>query len=215
MARTGITLAVILIVLTAGCSGLFGGDEDETATPAPPTETPTPTQTPEGAQTPFPADAETDEIVLRLSDIGFGYNFTGESVQRRTDASGETQRDFEEKGILKQHKRVFTLAESNQANEKPTTILSTVVIYETEDDAATDLQNTITNLESDGANVSQQSIASGITATQVTFQGNQGLNHVILYGQENNMLYFVMVTGEKQYHKENAIDLFMQMVVDI
>jgi len=213
MARTGAVLALFFLILTAGCLGLFDGDEDRQTATRTTTSTTAP-QTPESGLTLSLSDVNTDEIVLRLSDTGFGYNFTSEAIEYQENVSEEKKKRFEEKGIVKQHTRVFTRAASN-GEEHPTLIRSTVVIYEREEDARRDVQDAVNTINNQGGTTSQVRIASGITAEHVQFEDSNELKTIILYGREKNIVYYVMISGQEQYFEEETEELFIEMTVDV
>lgn len=204
------------MVITAGSIGILSGNNQ---TPSPAETSSQKTITSESAsehsnRTPLPTDTNIGEVVLKLPDTGFGYNFTSESIQYVSNASAETKQRLLEKGIQKQHTRVFTLTSSDK-EEKPILIRSTAVIYDNVESTENDLQNALNTFNSQGANTTRIQIASGITATQVQIKDNSGRYNVILYGKEENLLYYIIVTGEQRYYEERAKELFLEMVVDV
>lgn len=216
MSRKPVVLALSIIVLTAGCNGFLTNSNDGTSTPSLTTpetaETGTPSPTPR--QTPFPREVATDEIVLQLSDTGFGYNLSVESVETRENVSGETRQQLEDEGILKRHTRTFTRGSQDEEGS-PSVIRSTVIIYENESKAEEDVLNSLATLGDQGGTVSQVQIASGVTADQVRVEDSRGRRIVTLYGVENNMVYSLTIVGGDEYYESRAEELFIEMVVDV
>lgn len=215
-ALLGMALAIsviiaLIIVAFAGSGGLPPGGDDGGPT-ATPTGTPEePPGEPTGTRMP-PTAAPTDEVVLRLSDLGTDYNFTGESVSTAEDVSGEQARLFEERGIVKTHARTFRL--STETVDRPDIVISSATAYRSPEAAAAGLDRQVSSLEGSGATLTRVNVAVGVNATGATFENERGLRTAAIYGRTGSLVYSVTASSPDDYPRSAAADLFLKMHVD-
>jgi len=223
--RTGVLLLVVLSLL-AGCSLPFGGSGDDgqvTATEATPiddavetTARTTPTEaerTETSAAGPrYGTDTDTGAILLSLPELGAAYNFSSESVQRRSELSGSERTSFEEQGLLTRHERVFSLADGADG---PPVVISTAAVYESADDAANASPALVESIQDAGGTAEQVELASGIEATRVSGETQTGRKNVLMTWQTDNLVIWVVTSGIEQSYPELAEEYFVEMVVDV
>jgi hypothetical protein len=226
--RTGVLLLVVLSLL-AGCSFPFGGsggDGQVTATEATPiddavetTSATTPTEPDRIGTTEtsvagprYGTDTDTGAILLSLPELGAAYNFSSESVQRRSEQSGSERTSFEEQGLLTRHERVFSLADGADG---PPVVISTAAVYESEDDAANASPELIESIQDAGGTAEQVELASGIEATRVSGETQTGRKNVLMTWQTDNLVIWLVTSGIEQSYPELAEEYFVEMVLDV
>jgi hypothetical protein len=183
----------MLLVSTAGCNGIqgiFGSDQTtETDIADTPTETIQQTVNSDGVG---PSNTEeshtventnTDDIVIRLSDLNMDYNFTGGS----SEVTSINNTRLQHKQILKQEQRTFVLENQSRVNEQPVAIISVAIIYESQSTAETALQDHLSSFS--GSNTSRVEVA-GFEGWQTKFVTDDGLRNVAVLGQDRNLVYY-------------------------
>lgn len=215
LALLGMALAVsvilsLIVVAFAGSGGLPpGGDGGPTETPVGTPEdnaAGSPTGTPTGTEE---TTVPTDEVVLRLSDLGPDYDFTGESISTAEEATGERAALFEERGIVKTHTRTFRL--SDEDVDQPEMVISSATAYRSPETAEADLDRQVSSLEESGATLSRVNVRVGINATGATFESERGLRTAALYGRTGDLVYSVTASSQDEYPHGDAAELFLEM----
>lgn len=222
MQRSKLVVIVACFVVTAGCGGLGSlggssdaGDSTDTTTPTGgSTDTPTATSDDDTAdQGPaFGPETNTDDIVLRLSDLSSDYAYSGETNRRTSELSGEEQAQYESQGIVRQHSRSFR--RSSEA-AGPVLVYSEATVYENAEDVDAQLEEAQSTFENQSAEVETIELASGVTATQISYENDRGAQSVLMYYERHNLLLLVISSGQEQFHPERAQELMIQMVSDI
>lgn len=203
-------------MVTAGCSGgipFIDNSRQQTPTETQTTPTPTPADTSTSASQLYTAETNTGEIVLRLSDLGADYNASGETSKIRNELSEENRTEFKEKQIIKQHQRAFRLSNRDSLGEKPFVIFSSATVFESIIAAQSSLQNKTTSNISN-ATVSRVDIASN-TVLRIKFQNERGVNTILYYDRNKNLVYSILVAGREKFYDKRAEELFVRTMVDI
>lgn len=202
--RAVVPVLLVVLLLSAGCADIFGEQADPAESGGDGSQ--------DGESPLFSNSTDTDRLLLGLSEVGPEYNLTGESV---SDSDTAVVQDPNQRDFQFQHSRTFELSDVDQLGEKPFIIISSVIIYETPEEAEEGLENTVSGFQDGNASVSDVTVATGINATQVQFQADTGSRNVILYGRESNLIYFVITSGPDKYHSDNAQELYIEMYSDV
>ncbi|QLH81394.1 hypothetical protein [Halosimplex pelagicum] len=223
MKRVVACVLVVALIATAGCSGIQGIFESDqgTATEAPPSATVAGGETEAGGgpnadgsdagsgSGPYTVDGtDTEEIVIRLSDLGMEYNFTGGSSRLASadDAALRTQQ------IRKQNRRTFVLENRSRVGEQPVALVSVAIIYESSSAAETALQDHLGSF--DGANTSRVNVA-GFEGWQTRFTTDDELRNVAVFGRDANLVYYTVTAGTSRRHPGFSQELFAEMALDV
>lgn len=196
--RWGIIFLTLLLISSPGCQFVLddGGD-----------------QATENDADSLEQSVDTDEIVLRLSDIGFGYNLSNEVNETRNGVSKNRQTEFEEKGIRRQHRRLFTREDNSR--DLPEYILSSVIVYEGPAAAREDLSEAEASIEAQNGEISTVQIEDHGKVSQAVFRDSSGYYQTIVFDQQENLRYYVIVSDKNGYRPQLAQDLFAKMAEDI
>ncbi|WP_136603211.1 hypothetical protein [Salinigranum halophilum] len=219
--RTAIgAVLVALLLTTSGCALLpFEASESTPPSPTPfaPSSTPGADSTAGSDGSGYDSNTDTDEIVLRVSDLGPQYNFTTESLNRRGDLSEAQAERFANQSLLRQHQRVFTLvSETTDSNLAPV-VISTVAIYESPAAAGQQSPALIQSLREQGATVETVELASGYKVTQVQGQTSTGRHNTMLMWRSENLVVWLVTSSPRENgeYQEQARVLFIDMLVDV
>lgn len=203
-------VVVSLVVVSAGCSGLFGADSAPESTVDEPTPEPTDTQTEESETTAtYKPTLPTDDLLLSLREVPPPLNKSGERLRLREDLSEEELATYRERGIERFHERTFS--HSDPEDETPSIVVSTAIVYESSSDADRQLDTTLSNLSTNGATVSQTEVAGDITVRTAQFENNVGLHTVGYYYQSENLVFYVLAADEDEYREEFTRERFLDM----
>ena len=157
------------------------------------------------------SEIELEEVVIRLSDFESKYDFTSGLNETRSELSEDRKQAFEEKGVLRQYKRLFTREDGETG--VPYQIISTAVVYENESSAEVDLQSNLQNIRSKNGKVVETEI-SGVTVYEATWEAAS--DHVTIYRQKDNMLYFVFSTEKDDRDYSGKMrELMEKMIADV
>lgn len=214
---------IACFVVIAGCGGFNPlsdgsdtGDESKTTTQAieeTKSLTPTPTTSDTSSQDPlFDPDTDTDDIVLRLSDLPENYEYSGETNRRTTELSGEEQERYKSQGIVRQHSRSFRQAAESTG---PVLVYSEATVYKSADDVDAQLEETRSTFESQSAEIKTIELASGVTATQISYENDQESRNILMYYKRANLLLLIISSGQKQSYSESTQELMIQMISDV
>lgn len=171
---------------------------------------PTPTPTPPPQTTRSPADVDTETIQLTLSELSDGFTIAGDTVDNRDQATGETYRQMEDRGVQVLHERAFSAEDGSQ----PTYVFASVAVYDTGEDASDWLESHLGQIEDSDGTVGERDVSQSATARAARFQNDQGLRTVGLYQRQQNLVFYVAVSGE-DYDDETAERLFVAMLDDV
>jgi hypothetical protein len=209
---------VACIIVIAGCGGLnplSGSDADGTQTPVSTVQSTGTLTEDEGAvdqENTFGPDTDTGDIVLRLSDLPENYEYSGETNRQTAELSGEEREQYESQGILRQHSRSFRRSDDSTG---PVLVYSEATIYESADDVDAQIQEVRSTFESQSAEIETIELASGVTATQISYENDQGTQNVLVYYERDNLLLLIISSGQEQSYSERAQILMIQMISDI
>jgi hypothetical protein len=212
-------IAIVAGVNTVGDLGLtntsqFPQQGTETRT-IQPTEQNSSVEQDGASSTVYRTNLSTGTIVLGLPDLPSDFTFDGEIRQLRTNASGQQEDELIQQGIVLTHKRVFRGESNSSDNPVPSIVLSAAVVYENESISRTQLDETVETLQSNGANVSNRTITSDITGTQIQFTTDEGLQNTIIYHRDGNLLLYIITSGDTQYFAETAEEYLVEMIGDV
>jgi len=216
MVRRGVVVVIVAIVFAFAAGYLFSG-AGFLSSSSPPNATGTQTGATSGEITPtrtpiqYGTGIESGEVVIRLSDLNGQYDFVTESETYQSNASEDIRPQFEEKEVLKQHRRLFET--EDKTFETPVFIISSIAVYETRSAASRDLDQSIDRLSEDGT-VSSTDVRDA-TAQVVTYRDRQGNYQTIAYLQQSNTVYYVLTTDDTEYRQEYALELLAEMQVDM
>lgn len=219
MRRKIACLFIALMVTTSGCTTvqeILSGESSQTTISPPdsssPSKTSSKTSTP--SSTFFkPENTHVGEIVLRLSDLKNGYNITSDVNESVSTVSGERKSKFEQRGIIKQHRRLFT--RERNVEEGPLYILSSVIVYKNETSSNQDLRSSLTKIRNQGGETTEVELESDLSVIQAEYEDAQGYNHTIIYRKVGNMVYFVTTTATQNHHENLSRKLLLIMANDV
>ncbi|MBO4247368.1 hypothetical protein IL252_05970 [Halomicrobium sp. IBSBa] len=155
------------------------------------------------------ANVDTETIQLTLSELPDGFSIAGDTVQHRDQATGETYTQMVDRGVQVLHERAFSAEDGSQQ----TYVFASVAVYDTGADASGWLDSHLGQIENSGGTVSERDVAQSATATAARFQNDQGLRTVGLYQRQQNVVFYVAVSGD-EYDDETAEELFVAMLDD-
>ena len=217
--RLQIFVAITLVVFSAGCGGYFDTGETGTSTP---TEVIDEAQTQTSGRDVSQSDrnstrerlteSELRKVVISKSDLSGVYESDGQRTLSPEEASSGTANQFEQRQLSLIIERTFTL--SDQDNDEPEIIFSSVMQYQSAKAADTDFERIIDGFRESDSSVSQQPVG-GITATVVTFENNRGYQNTVYYGKEGSMVFYVVTSDNDRLFKERTKELFIKMSISI
>jgi len=185
-----IIFGLITLVLLSGCVGSFGGNDQ--------TEVETPAST----------SISTGEILLQTSQLPNGYVLDGKTIKNRSTVENKTAEQFSERGILKQHERVYFQLDSD--SNGPNLVLVSATVFESNDQATDYTESFIDSLESDGT-PERITFGEGKSAQSIQFTNDQGLKNVVLISRIDNLVLYITSSDPEQYYTEQTRDLFIAM----
>jgi len=94
-------------------------------------------------------------------------------------------------------------------------VYSEVTVYESIDDANTQLTETESTFREQSARIETVDLATDVTATQIRHENDRGSRNVLLYYQRGNMQLLVIVSGGEEFYPDLAEELMIAMVSDI
>jgi hypothetical protein len=161
--------------------------------------------------TQYKVGMDTGEVVIRLSDLDGQYDFVDESLTYQSNASEDVRAQFEQKGVLKQHKRLFEV--ENRSFDAPIFVISSIAVYENDSAATQDLEGSVDALHDRGTVNSVR--VNDTTATVAKYRDQQGNYQTITYLQQRNAVYFVLTTDDSQYRQQTTLKLLAEMNRDM
>jgi len=163
-------------------------------------------------ETLYSSDTETDEIILRLSDISGSYDSTGQSMATKASASGDTEETFSEWSIEKQHSRAFK--RSDDSTDDPSQIYSLASIFSSVKACRDRLSFFAETAKEQDASVSRYQPVSDVTATVIQFETDQGFQNVVMYIPVKNMLLSVTTSSQSTFATDQTETLILEMLSD-
>lgn len=206
--RPALALLLVAVVLLAGCNGLGFGPSSEDTTP-PPGDDPTPNQ--QESEGFYDASTDTDEIVLRLSDIDGDYDPEGESRDAMESVEGETKENFERRGILLRHSRSFSRA----SGDGPLLVLSEVTLFDTVGDASSRYDEIVQTVRESGGSAEQIEVVSGVSGDLLTFENDRGAKVTMVLVRVDNLVLMTVTTATEDYNTQTNEELMVKMVADV
>ncbi|WP_254278918.1 hypothetical protein [Haloarcula marina] len=219
---------VTLLVLTAGCSGLFGDAADVT-NPAPTatntgtdfatttaqrdTERRSGTSTPTTTETTPTRDAEESarRTLLSLAEIDSRYNLTGERYLYRSNASETVAASLAEQQILFQFERTFQIG---GVESRPRTIFTSISRYESSQAASAARSDLVAQIREGDGDVSTISVLGEFEATQLRFENSRGLTSTLIVSQSGPVTFYVVTADTERYYPEYTRTVFIEMARD-
>lgn len=231
MKRRTLTLGFVAVssASLAGCAGLnpftdaddsstSGGvqsssetDSEAAGEDSDGTDTDSETEPSEGSSD-FDADTDTDSIVLRLSDLGAEYEYSGERDIVTAELEGDEQEQYASDHIIRQHSRSF---QRSSDADSPTIIYSEVTVYETADDEDSQFNDIISTFEEQSSNITNINIAADVTTTQIKYENDRDAQNILLYYQQDNLRLLVITSDPDSFYSERAKQLMITMISDI
>ena len=208
----------------AGCSGIFdqdpdlGSDESQdesTNTDQETTDSDRDTDSEEEAETgeDDSEQVQTDEIVLSRSNLADVYETKGSLDLTRQEASGEDADRFEERELRSVSERTFTLSDLDA--DEPEIVFSSAMLFQSGTAAENDLNRIVSEFETSGEEVSEQSVTSSTTARVVQFQNDQGYQNTAFYGWDSNIVFYVVTSDKDEAFEKRTEELFKQMLINM
>jgi hypothetical protein len=185
-------------------SGDSGGDSGESDTDS--------GSEPSDGSPNFDADTDTDSIVLRLSDLSDGYEYSGESDIVTAELEDDERDQYASDQIVRQHSRSFRRTDES---DNPIIIYSEATVYENADSASAQLSEIEATFQEQSAESTPVELTTGVTASQITYVNDQGTQNVLIYYQKGNLLLLIITSGTDDFHVERARELKIQMISDI
>lgn len=241
MKRRKFALAILSAssIPLAGCSGLnpLNSDSDEENENQGPTETEpdTSNENSEGADnesdtdnsedesdnsdtdseatgTSFDSETATGDILLRVSDLSGGYEYSGEEQIITEELESEEQEQYTSQNIVRQHSRSFRQSDGSSG---PEIVYAEAAIYETTDDVSSQLTETESTFQNRSAEVETIELSTGVTALKIAYESDRGLQNTLIYYQQKNLLLLLIVSGVDEFYSERARELIVKMVSDV
>jgi len=160
----------------------------------------------------FDADTDTDSLVLRLSDLPDGYEYSGETDITTAELDDDEREQYESDQIVRQHSRSFRRTDDSDG---PIIIYSEATVYENAGRASDQLSETESIFQDQSAEVTSVELTTGVTATQITYINNQDTQNVLIYYQKDNLLLLVIISDANEFYNERARELMIEMISDI
>lgn len=160
----------------------------------------------------FNADTDTDSIVLRLSDLSDGYEYSGETDIVTAELEDDKREQYASDQIVRQHSRSFRRTDDLDG---PIIIYSEATVYENTDDASTQLSEIESTFQDQSAEITPVELTTDVTAKRITYANDQDTQNVLLYYQQDNLLLVIITSGADQFYTTSARNLIVKMISDI
>jgi len=160
----------------------------------------------------FNADTDTDSIVLRLSDLSDGYEYSGETDIVTAELDDNKREQYASDQIVRQHSRSF---QRSNDEDGLGIIYSEATVYETARDVNSKLSDIISTFEDQSANITEIDLTTGVTATQIKYENDRGSKNVLLYYQQNNLILLVIASESDEFYPNRTEQLMITMISDV
>lgn len=161
----------------------------------------------------FSSEHDLSDIVLQPADLGYDYNATKTVVETRRNASGSAKKRYEQRGVVKQHKQLFTRKQS--VDEGPKYIISAAIVYDNESAAKRDLDRSLAALQNKSGDVDRSEPASDLSVVEVRYEDADGFNQTVIYRRDGNLLYYTMSTAAEKHYSQRMKRLVIEMAIDV
>jgi len=160
----------------------------------------------------FDADTDTDSLVLRLSDLPDGYEYSGETDITTAELDDDEREQYESDQIVRQHSRSFRRTDDSDG---PIIIYSEATVYENTGRASDQLSEIESTFQDRSAEITPVELTTDVTAKQITYVNDQDMKNVLLYYQRDNLLLGIISSGADQFYTAIAKDSIINMVSDV
>jgi hypothetical protein len=218
--RYGVVLTVVILVALAGCGGIFGSESPSTderpseieTSPTSPSTTASEDTTPGVSESQsFTVSSAVGEFLVRTSELPAGYVLDSKRLTTQPNASNESAAQFDEYNIQKLHERVFFRADEDITGSQ--LILSSALVFQS-NQSAKEYVSTFSGSLREEATANSVTIGEGISAQQIRFKNERGLQNVVVIGRIDNLVVYITSSDPNTYYPDQTRSLFVNVYAE-
>jgi len=117
--------------------------------------------------------------------------------------------DLNSSDLLETTTNSFRLDDEGNTSFNPRTVVSSVKLYENEKNAKQAYADTVERFKANGTSTSTLKIYEN--ATKILYNPMEGYNNIIILGNNQNINYYIITSGNSRYFEEKTNIMFLEM----